>query len=364
MKKTPLYDLHLIYGAKMIEYANYLMPEQFSSIIKEHQAVRSEAGMFDCSHMGEFVVEGKDALKFLNYALSNQLNDLEIKKERYSLLLDSNGYILDDLMVYRLAENKYLLVVNASNIDKDFKQLNKLKEAFEVNLKNVSEAYGLIALQGPKAKDVLEALILGVGQLPFMSFDEFTYNNEVCLISRSGYTGEDGFEIYGGPQVIKSIYQRLYETSQVTPCGLGSRDTLRFEAGLPLYGHEINGFTTPIESRLDSFCGYDKDFIGKEALLKLKEEGITKRLIGIELLERNIAREGYMIYKDGLNVGYITTGYMIPGTSNVYANAYIDQQVKLGEVVEVQIRNKMVKAKLRNRKFYDKKYVRGEKKNG
>lgn len=364
MKKTPLYELHLSYGAKMIEYANYLMPEQFSSIIKEHQAVRSEAGMFDCSHMGEFVVEGKDALKFLNYALSNQFDDLEVKKERYSLLLDSSGFILDDLMVYRQDLDSYLLVVNASNIDKDFNQLDKLKERFEVRLENVSEAYGLIALQGPKAKDVLEKMIAGVCKIPFMSFDEFKHQGERCLISRSGYTGEDGFEIYGGPEVIKSIYQRLYETNQVTPCGLGSRDTLRFEAGLPLYGHEINGFTTPIESRLEGFCGYDKEFVGRDALLKLKEEGVSKRLIGIELLERNIAREGYMIYKDGINIGYITTGYMIPGTANVYANAYIDLRVKLGEVVEVQIRNKMVKAKLRNRKFYDKKYVRGEKKNG
>lgn len=361
MNKTVLYDLHVLYGAKIIEYANFLMPEQFSSIIKEHEAVRTNVGMFDCSHMGEFLVSGSDSVNFLNYTLSNQFDDLETKKERYSLLLDDNGYIMDDLMVYRLNLDNFLLIVNAANIQKDFKQLSNYVHQFDVKLENVSDFYGLISLQGVNAKEVIKKYFKGADELKFMSFDHFTFEEFTFIVSRSGYTGEDGFEIYGSPKGIHVLYQQLYEKDHVTPCGLGSRDTLRFEAGLPLYGHEINGFISPIESRLENFCKFQKDFVGKNALLKIKEEGVIKRLIGIELLERNIAREGYMIFKDDKNVGYITTGYMIPGTTNVYANAYIDTNVKLGDEVFVQIRNKMVKAKVRNRKFYDKKYARGEK---
>lgn len=361
MKKTALFDFHLQKQAKMIVYANFMMPEQFSGIIKEHNSVRTDVGVFDCSHMGEFILEGKESLNFLNYVLSNDYTSLEIGKIRYGLLLDESGYVLDDLMVYKLKETIYMLVVNASNIDKDFVHLVKYTNEFDVKLRDVSNEHSLISIQGPNANQMLEKLLHGVSKLKFMQFDHFAFHQGTLLVSRSGYTGEDGFEVYGKEKEIVQLYDQLVNVESVLPCGLGSRDTLRFEAGLPLYGHEINGYITPLEARLESFCHFDKDFIGRDALLILKENGVKKRLVGLELLEKNIAREGYMVFKNDKNVGYITTGYMIPMTNKVYANALIDAGISLGDVVEINIRNKMIKAKVRNRKYYTKKYVKGDK---
>lgn len=360
MKKTALFDFHLQKQAKMIEYANFMMPKEFSGIIKEHNAVRTDIGVFDCSHMGEFLLEGNESLAFLNYVLSNDFTSLEIGKIRYGLLLDESGYVLDDLMVYKLEETTYMLVVNASNIDKGFVHMTTYTNDFDVRLKDVSNDYSLISVQGPNAAQKLEKLVEGITKLKFMHFNHFNFHKDSLLVSRSGYTGEDGFEVYGSHDDILSLYDQLINHEQATPCGLGSRDTLRFEAGLPLYGHEINGYITPLEAGLENFCHFGKDFIGRDALLKLKEEGVKKRLVGLELLEKNIAREGYMVFYNDKNVGYITTGYMIPMTNKVYANALINVSIKIGDVVEINIRHKMIKARVRNRKFYTKKYVKGD----
>ena len=356
MKITCLHDRHLKLNAKMTEFGGFDMPVSYRGILQEHQAVRDACGVFDCSHMGEIDLKGKDATKFLNEITTNDFTNLENKALQYTLLCEESGGVVDDLMVYQYNKEHYLLVVNASNTTKDFKWLTSHQSGYEVELSNDSEFFGQLALQGPKAVDVLKGLIPGVESLTFMHFDTFVWHQNELIISRSGYTGEDGFEIYGSPKATVALWDQLIEL-QVEPCGLGARDTLRFEAGLPLYGHEINGFITPLEAGLSFGVKLSKPFIGKDALLKQKEQGLERRIIGLELLERNIARDGYMVYDINQKmIGYITTGYMIPNTNKALANAMIDSSVKIGTEVYVEIRNKMVKAVIRNRKFYEKKY--------
>lgn len=356
MKITCLHDRHLALGAKMTEFGGFDMPVSYRGILQEHQAVRETCGVFDCSHMGEIDLKGKDALKFLNEISTNDFTELKDNQLQYTLFCEESGGVVDDLMVYRYHQDHYLLVVNASNTLKDFKWLLAHQSGYDIELSNVSEFYGQLALQGPKAVEILKQLIPEVESLVFMQFNTFKYSNHELLISRSGYTGEDGFEIYASPKATVELWDILIKHS-VEPCGLGARDTLRFEAGLPLYGHEINGFISPLEAGLSFGVKLHKPFIGRDALLKQKEAGLERRIIGLELLERNIARDGYIVYDQNKNmIGYITTGYMIPNTTKAVANAMIDSKVKIGTEVFVEIRNKMVKAVIRNRKFYEKKY--------
>lgn len=356
MKVTCLHDRHLKLGAKMTEFGGFDMPVSYRGILQEHQAVREACGVFDCSHMGEIDLKGKDALKFLNEITTNDFTDLKDKQLQYTLLCEESGGVVDDLMVYQFNKEHYLLVVNASNTIKDFKWLTSHQSPYDIELSNDSEFFGQLALQGPKAVEILKVLIPEVASLTFMHFDTFVWNHHEFIISRSGYTGEDGFEIYGSPKATVALWDQLM-TLNVEPCGLGARDTLRFEAGLPLYGHEINGFITPLEAGLSFGVKLHKPFIGRDVLLKQKEQGLERRIIGLELLERNIARDGYIVYDANQKmIGYITTGYMIPNTTKALANAMIDSSVKIGTEVFVEIRNKMVKAVIRNRKFYEKKY--------
>lgn len=358
IKKTCLYDRHLALKAKMTEFGGFDMPVSYKGILDEHKAVREKSGLFDCSHMGELRLKGKDARQFLNDVSTNDFTQLSENKLLYTLLLEPSGGVVDDLMVYMIHSDEFLLVVNASNTDKDYEWLKKHLNGYDLVLENVSGFYGQLAIQGPQAKDFLETIIPGVSQLPFMQFDYFMFNNERIMISRSGYTGEDGFELYASNPTTVKLFDRLTSLG-VTPCGLGARDTLRFEAGLPLYGHEINGFITPLEAQLGFFCKLDKPFIGRDVLAAQKEKGLERRLMGLELLERNIARDGYIVYQEDAMVGYITTGYMIPNTNHSYANVMLDKKVKIGSIVTVEIRNKRVEAKIRNRKFYEKKYIKG-----
>jgi aminomethyltransferase len=359
LKKTCLHDRHLKLNAKMTEFGGFDMPVSYKGILDEHKAVREASGLFDCSHMGEILLKGNDSIMFLNYVSTNDFSNLPNLSLQYTLILEKSGGVVDDLMVYKISDTEWLLVVNASNTEKDYKWLVGLKDAFHITLENVSGFYGQLALQGPKAVDVLNQIIPGVDQLKFMMFNYFTFSGEQIIISRSGYTGEDGFEIYASNPVTVKLFDVLKDLSE--PCGLGARDTLRFEAGLPLYGHEINGFITPLEAGLGYFCKLEKDFVGRDVLLAQKEQGLERRLIGLELLERNIARDGYIVYQGEQMVGYITTGYMIPNTNKALANAMIDSKLKIGTEVTVEIRNKRVKAVIRNRKFMEKKYIKGDK---
>jgi aminomethyltransferase len=315
--------------------------------------------MFDVSHMGEFVIKGKDAEAFVNHVFSNQIKDKENGSVTYGMMLYPNGTIVDDLLVYKFDKENYLFVVNASNIAKDYQWVVDQTEDFDVTVSNFSDDYSEIAIQGPLAEaKVKELLDIDLSELPFFHFGYFEYLGYNLLVSRTGYTGEDGFEIYADANAIKALWQRFLE-GHVTPCGLGARDTLRFEAALPLYGHELSDQITPLEAGLKFFTKLDSDddFIGKKALLKQKEEGLTRRVVGIELTEKAIPREGYPVFVGDEEVGYITTGYLSVTLNKPIAMVMINQPyTKKGTDVSVKIRQRLLPGFVRDKKFLQKNY--------
>lgn len=360
MKKTVLYDEHLLHGGKIVEFGGFLMPIEYSGIALEHQAVREKCGLFDVSHMGEIVLKGPDANRFLNYLLTNEVDPAVSKKMIYGLLLYPDGGVVDDLMVYAYAEDYYLLVVNASNKDKDFECICSHRGEYDVEISDQSDCVSQIALQGPLAASILQDLtVYDLSQLKLFDFDHFQIQDMDFLVSRSGYTGEDGFEIYGSNADILTLFQTLVLNSEISLCGLGCRDTLRFEAAMPLYGHEISEKINPLVAGLGFAVKMDKEFIGREALAKVQAEGLREKIVGIELLERGIARGGYEIEADGKIIGEVTTGYMIPNSNLSIAFALIaSEYAKIGTEVLVHIRKNKVLARVRNKKFLDKKYIR------
>ncbi|MFA7101039.1 MAG: glycine cleavage system aminomethyltransferase GcvT [Bacilli bacterium] len=360
--KTALYATHLSLGAQMVEYASFLMPVSYSTLEEEHQAVRENCGIFDVSHMGEILIEGKDALKFVNYLIPNEIPEKETSRVIYGMFLNEQGCLKDDLFVYKLSNEKILLVVNAANILVDNFWVRNWRKPYKVKIKDVSSQYGEVALQGPKAKDVFAKYFkTDISDFKFMTFRTFKYQDQDLLVSRSGYTGEDGFEIYGNPELVKQIFIDLVKDYGVVPCGLGCRDTLRFEACLPLYGNETNETTNPYEANLGFGVKLNKpgDFLGKSALVQVQKDGIKRQIVGLKLLEHNIARHGYEVYQDGQKIGYITTGYLAPSLKCAVALAMLDKPyTTLGTVVEIKIRNKMVKAEVVATPFYQKHYAR------
>jgi aminomethyltransferase len=357
-KKTCLYESHVELGARMESFAGYWMPIVYESIQKEHLAVREEVGMFDVSHMGEFLIKGKDALRFVDHIFSNEILSKPFGKVVYGFMLYENGTIVDDLLVYLVSEEECFLVVNASNIAKDYEWVVENTEGFEVTVKNLSEEYSEIALQGPKA----EILMLDLFKVDLSNFEFFTFQNvvlddEIFLISRTGYTGEDGFEIYGFNDQIPSLWEKFYANG-VVPCGLGARDTLRFEAALPLYGHEISDQVTPITAGLKTFAKTEKpEFIGKTALLKELETGSKQKVVGLELTEMAIPRQGYPVYANGVEIGQVTTGYLSISINKPIAMALIDEKYsKLGTLISVGVRKKLVPGFVRDKKFLKKNY--------
>ena len=351
LKMTPLHDAHLDLNAKMVDFAGFHMPISYTSIRQEHEAVRNHVGMFDVSHMGEIMVEGKDAESFVEFLFTNQVSTLEIKQISYGMMLYENGRVVDDLLVYKMSNEKFFLVVNASNIEKDYQHIKKISKAYQVKITNLSEEFAEVAVQGPETEETIKKLLgIDLSHLKFFYFDHYDFNNQKVLISRTGYTGEDGFEIYGSSDQIKKIWNAFIEGG-VTPCGLGSRDTLRFEANLPLYGHEISQDITPIEAGLKYFVKVDsdQDFNGKDALVK---HDVKRRVVGLELEEKSIPREGYKVFKDDKEIGYITTGYLSISTKKPIALAMINRpHTKRGTKVAVQIRNKMIPGFIRDKKF-------------
>lgn len=360
MNKTVLYDEHLKHGAKMVEFGGYLMPIEYTSISLEHQAVRERSGLFDVSHMGEIFIIGRDATKFVNYVLTNDVSIPSPGKMIYGLLLNENGGVIDDLMVYKYSNEKYLLVVNASNKDKDYAWLISQKDSFDVNIIDESSNFSLLALQGPLSMKVLQKLTdYPLDNLKLFDFDDFKIVGKEFMVSRSGYTGEDGFEIYGSNEDILMLFKEFVILPEVSLCGLGCRDTLRFEAGMPLYGHEIDNNINPLEAGLNFAVNLDKNFIGREELIQAKNEGLKRKVVGLEILERGIARSGYEVLCNDQVIGYITTGYMIPNTEKILAFALIDSDyAKIGTELKVKIRRNLVLARVRNKKFLDKKYIR------
>ncbi|MDY0294230.1 MAG: glycine cleavage system aminomethyltransferase GcvT [Acholeplasmataceae bacterium] len=356
MKTTVLHDKHLALNAKMIEYAGFHMPVSYAGITEEHLAVRTGMGIFDVSHMGEFMIEGKDALPFVNNLVTNLILP-DTTKVTYALMCDESGFVVDDLLVYVIKEDKILLVVNAGNIDKDFAWVVKQTEKYDVTARNISNDIAQIAIQGPLVKENIEKIVGTTGDdLSFMTYKTIPFEDGHVIFSRTGYTGEDGFEVYGKPEFISKMWDSAISMG-VIPCGLGSRDTLRFEANLPLYGHEISESINPVEAGLNFAIKLDKEnFIGKDALVSYKENP-KRKVVGLELLERNIPRHGYAVYKDDQEIGMITTGYLLPQVTTPVACALVPiEHAAIGTELYVQIRQNKVLAKVRNRKFYTKKY--------
>lgn len=361
LKKTCLYDSHVALGAKMSPFAGFMMPIQYSSITEEHNAVRHAVGMFDVSHMGEIFVSGPDAEKFVNHIFTNEIRGFEPGKVLYGMMLHPDGGVVDDLLVYREFEpDHFLLVVNAANIDKDYEWILAQTEGYDVKVVNDSDNWGQIAVQGPGAEKVITE-VLGLAEaaeLTFYTYYEAKWNGHRMVVSRTGYTGEDGFELYTTCEDIKEIWKKLLDNG-VVPCGLGCRDTLRFEAGLPLYGDELSDTITPIEAGLGMFCKLDKEeFIGKDVVAKQKAEGTERKLVGIELADKAIPRATYPVEtEDGTQVGVVTTGYHSISLEKSICFAMVQTAYsKLDTPLWIRIRKKVFPGKVVKKRFYQTNY--------
>lgn len=360
LRKTCLHDKHLALGAQMSPFGGFDMPIQYKGIVEEHHAVRNACGVFDVSHMGEVLISGPDAEKYVNHIFSNDVRGLQDGGILYGMMLNHNGGVVDDLLVYKRGENDFLLVINASNIAKDVAWIEGQAEAYDVDIRNISDPVGEIAVQGPEAEAALENILdIRCKELAFYTFKETEYAGKTILVSRTGYTGEDGFEIYADQETIRTFWDKLIESGKVMPCGLGCRDTLRFEVGLPLYGDELADDITPVEAGLSMFAKLDKpEFIGREVIERQKAEGAPRKLVGLELLDRAIPRHGYEVLNDKDEViGYVTTGYRGISVDKSIAAALIETAyaVKDSEL-KVRIRRKTFPAKVVAKKFYKKSY--------
>ncbi|MDT4239998.1 glycine cleavage system aminomethyltransferase GcvT [Staphylococcus haemolyticus] len=351
LKKTPLYQNYVDSGAKIVEFGGWAMPVQFTSIKEEHNAVRYEVGMFDVSHMGEISIKGNDASKFVQYLLSNDTNNLTDTKAQYTALCNEEGGIIDDLVTYKIGDNDYLLIVNAANTDKDFAWVQKHAPKFDVEVSNVSNQFGQLAVQGPKARDLVSGLVdIDVSEMkPFDFQQNVTLFGKNVILSQSGYTGEDGFEIYCEAKDTVDILNGFIEHN-VVPCGLGARDTLRLEAGLPLHGQDLTESITPYEGGI-AFAAkplIEEDFIGKSVLKDQKENGSERRTVGLELLDKGIARTGYPVLDlDGNEIGEVTSGTQAPSSGKSIAMAIIKRdEFEMGRELLVQVRKRQLKARI------------------
>lgn len=362
-KKTPLYEEHVKLGGKVVNYAGWFLPVQYEGLISEHEAVRNKAGVFDVSHMGSIGISGKDAKSFLDYLMTNDITKMEDNQVIYTFMCYEDGGVVDDLLVYKFTDDKYMLVVNAANVDKDYDWLLEQKKDFDVEINNKSAETSILALQGPEAANLLQTLTdEDLSQIkPFYLKENVNIAGVNTLISRTGYTGEDGFEIYVDNIGVLKVWESLFKAGEefgLKPAGLGCRDTLRFEAMLPLYGQEISKDINPLEGGLKYFVKLKKesDFIGKEMLNKLWDAGLKKKMVGFEMIGRGIPREGYEIFKNGEKIGHVTTGYMSPTLKKNIGNAIINsEETTLGNEIDIMIRNKPVKAFVRDRKFLQNK---------
>jgi aminomethyltransferase len=360
------------------------MPIQYSTIVDEHQAVRQSCGVFDVSHMGEVLVSGPDAERYVNHLFTNDVRGIPSGKILYGMMCYEDGGVVDDLLVYKMADDRFFLVINAANIDKDWAWIQQHAGGYDVTLQHKSSEYGELAIQGPDSERVMqEVLGLSCGELVFYTFKEVETSPEgegtaavqkgaagveaaaagvgaaeTIIVSRTGYTGEDGFEIYATPYYINKCWDKLMASGRCKPCGLGCRDTLRFEVGLPLYGDELSADISPIMAGLGIFVKLDKEeFIGRDALARQKAEGPSRKLVGIELADKAIPRHGYTVLKDGQPIGEVTTGYHTISTDKSVCMALVDSRyAALDTEVEIQIRKKTFPGKVCKKRFYDKHY--------
>lgn len=359
-KRTQLYDEHLKLGAKIVEFAGWEMPVQYSGIIDEHNTVRNNAGIFDVSHMGEFFVSGKDSLRLLQKLVPQNIENLTDGKAVYCQLPNENGGLIDDLIIYKLAEENYLVIVNASGIEKDFSWFEKNVNNLEVTVKNKSDEYSLLALQGPKAKNIIEKIGIKKEDIPsFFHIKNTVIQGADVLLARTGYTGEDGFEILMKNEFAPELWNLILEKGKefgIKPIGLGARDTLRLEAALPLYGSDLNDETSPVESGLSRFIPKDKDadYNGKTEIIKQLKNGVKKHLIGFKMTERAIPRHEYGLYINGKKAGIVTSGGFSPTLNENIGLGYIEEELPVGSDIQVMVRNKLYNAKVVKTPFVEK----------
>jgi aminomethyltransferase len=355
LKKTPFYGIHVKLGAKMVPFSGFSMPVQYQSIMEEHEAVRRNAGIFDISHMGEFLLVGEDVFDFLQYVMINDLNLLEVSKGQYSCMCYDNGTVVDDLVYYEETPTRFRMIVNAGNVDKDFKWLNEHIGKFDVKITNLSTKRCRLAFQGPKSDELLQDLVdADLSKIERFYFSHTTLKEVPIFIARTGYTGERGFEISFENQYAKKVWDYLYNTG-ATPAGLGARNTLRLEACYSLYGHEISDEITPVEAGLFWLVKPKKgiDYIGKEVLLKQKQEGTDRILVGLNLLERGVIRDNYSIFFSEEKIGFVTSGSYSPTLKKTIGLGLVSKEhSEVDTEIKIEIRNKRLKGKIVEIPFY------------
>lgn len=360
MKNTALTHVHEKLGAKMVPFAGYNMPVQYEGVNAEHETVRNGVGVFDVSHMGEFLLTGENALALIQKVTSNDASVLEIGRAQYSCLPNNDGGIVDDLIVYRIKENQYLLVVNASNIEKDWNWISSHND-LGVEMRNLSEDYSLLAIQGPKAVEAMQSLTtVDLSAIKYYHFEVGPFAGiEHVIISATGYTGSGGFEIYCKNTEVEQLWNKVFEAGaayEIKPIGLAARDTLRLEMGFCLYGNDINDTTSPLEAGLGWITKFTKEFTNSENLKKQKEAGVSRKLVGFEMVERGIPRHDYEIVDaDGKNIGIVTSGTQAPSLGKAIGMGYVKTEFSaVDSEIFILIRDKKVKAKVVKMPFYKK----------
>jgi aminomethyltransferase len=355
LKRTPFHDIHRELGAKLVPFAGYEMPVQYpTGITAEHKAVRTSCGVFDVSHMGEFIVRGPQALDFVNYVTTNDVAKLEVGQVHYSTILNERGTIEDDCLVYRFVD-RLMMVVNGSNKDKDLAHVLRYADRFDCTVDDKTDDIALLAVQGPDAESILQPLTgTDLSAIKYYWFTEGEVGGIPAVVSRTGYTGEDGFELYFDAANARPMWDALMSTGRITPCGLGARDSLRLEMGMALYGNDIDDTTTPLEANLGWLVKMGKgDFVGRAALERQKAEGVRRRLVGFTTEERAFPRHGYPVFYHGAPSGVVCSGTMSPTLGIPIGTAYLPVEgTKEGTTFEIEIRGKRVPATVVKPPFY------------
>lgn len=359
MKKTPLYDIHLKLNAKVVSFHDYFMPLQYDTIINEHHCVRKNAGLFDISHMGRFEVLGNKAFPFIQHIITNDAGKLADKQVQYTPICNEQGGILDDILVYKWHNEHFMLVVNSANKEKDLSWLQRQAVTFQpLEIRDLTDCIALIALQGPLSMNMLENTFHSkFHSLKRFYFNDFVWDGLRIIISRTGYTGEDGFEIFADAKHVAKLWNLLFDKNKqdgLMPAGLGARDTLRLEACLLLYGNDMDETITPLETTIDWTVKFDKsNFIGKEAMLRQKAKGLDRKLAGFEMIDRGIPRHGYPVLKGNETIGKVTSGSFSPTTNkNIGLCLIKSQYAKIGEELKIQIRDNTYNARIVKTPFY------------
>jgi aminomethyltransferase len=361
LKKTPLNEVHRELGGKMVDFGGWDMPVQYpAGVMAEHLRTRNYCGLFDVSHMGEIHVNGKDVIPFVNHLTTNDVTKLVDGQAHYSALTYENGTVVDDLLVYRFGEEKLLLVVNAGTQDKDWEWIKSHQGDYDVDLRHASVEYCQIAIQGPKATEILQTLTdTKLDEIKYYHFTTGEVDGVSSIISRTGYTGEDGFEVYADASKAVQLWNKMLEAGNygeeegILPCGLAARNTLRLESGMSLYGHEISDDITPLEANLGWICKLKTDFIGRDALVKQKEEGLKRKLVGFEMTDKGIGRDGFDVYINDEMVGSVTSGSPAPYLKKNIGLAFVPTEfANVGQEIKIDVRGRMLAAEIVPTPFY------------